>query len=294
MEEQAQDPIHESFDKTLASITELIIATVRSAHANRFEEAKKLCDLAQSILQTKGRLTVAAKVQTAPVQAQAQENQAEGPAYEQRMVRAAAANYGHVNNNPHPIAVAGGNGLELVDTPDGGRAWVRAENQQHRYREPGALLFDAQGRLVNEHGVALTGPLDANSLMRHMLMAFGPNVQTGTEANRARVAADEAVELQALQNVIERAAPATREVLERRVRQLTSNMEIRSNAHQPPTRPQEVPVVPPDDSRGHPPDEGGAEGDDAPRLPAHAVGGGGNGRAEGQGAQHVVGADAVV
>jgi hypothetical protein len=265
---EAQDPVLESFDNALAAMTSVIVATVRGTNSNRFEEAKKLCDIAQNILQAKGRATVPPKNAPAPVAVQEHQDQMANP-----VVNGIVANA----NVYQPV------NMNMVDTPDGRRVNVA-------HPPPGGLLFDAQGRLVDEHGLVFTGPLDTNALMRHMLMAFGPHAQTGAEANRARVAVDEAVELQALQNIIERAEPATRQVLERRIAQLTTNMERRSNANGT----KALPVVPPDDQRGHPPDAGGAEADDAARLRADAFGNAGDGEPPRARPVEQVGADAVV
>ncbi len=280
MEEQ-QDQLPPTFDKALAAVTDLIIAVVRSGLPSRFEEAKALCAIAQGIVQAKGRIVVTPKQEAPALPAAAPER---GEVNERQQMMAAVANVARAERQ---LDLQNNDGqFELVDTENGGRV-------RRGVRQPGRILFDDQGRLVDENGIAFTGALDSNSLMRHMLMAFGPHAQTGAEANRAKVAREEAEELDTLAGLI--AGGVTdpeKSVIERRIKQLMANMERRSNANPP--DPEKAPVVPPDDQRGHPPDAGGGEADDPACVRADDLGDGGDGAPPQPGAQHVVGADAVV
>ena len=290
--ETTNDPVQESFERTLTSLTELIIATLRQMTPGRFEEARRLCEIAQMIVQAKAKRTAPQK--DAPRQEQNQYGEVN---HEQAMVRQAAMQA--LNNVPvrndeqmgenmmNPHANVGQ--LDLVDTEDGRRV------PAPRRRPPGQLLFDDAGNLVNEQGIIWAHTPDANALMRHMLMAFGPHAQTGVEANRARVAAEEAAELKTLVALMEGTTDPERAKLDRRVKQLMANMERRSNANpNPQEAPPQLPVVPPDDPRGHPVGEGGPEADAAPRVGADGIGEQGNGGPPPARVVHEVGQGAVV
>jgi len=265
MEAVENDLVQASFEKTLASFTELITATLRQALPGRFEEAKKLCEVAQAISQARAKRATTQK--------------------ETPQVAAAA----HVLQQPPPLR---GDDQMMV----GGVQLVDAVGPPHRrlVGDAGRILFDDQGRLVDENGIAFTGALDANALMRHMLMAFGPHAQTGAEANRARVAAEEADELKSLVALMEGTTEPERAVLDRRVKQLLANVERRSDANKAVDSTPAVPVVSPDDSRGHPPVEGGTQADALACVPANGVGGPGNDGAPRAGLVDQVGAHAVV
>lgn len=273
----------------LGAITDLMIATLKEEGvASRFEEVKKLCDVVQNLQKARARRAADFHegVQNPPQNGGGggiNVQYAGGNFVGGNVINTGINNGGLVYNVVANGAVQQENMPQYVDDALGRR---RALNQA--VARPGRILFDDQGRLVDEAGIALTGTLDGNSLMRHMLMAFGPHAQTGAEANRAHVAADEAVELKALQGLLEKAEPAERATLNRRVKQLMSNMARRSNANPEPEA--EVRVVPADDQRGHPPDAGGDGDDDPPRLRANEPRNARNAGAPGPGAVHQLGA----
>jgi hypothetical protein len=265
---QATKDAKDAEQKALTSLTDLIVATLKEATVTtRFQEAQRLCEVAQNLVKARARRAADFKEPEGQAQMGVYNNHVGGQIYAVNAVNN-MANNGANNFN----IVAGGNQMmadpgemDLVDLPNGGRA------RRPRAAPPGRILFDDQGNLVNEQGIVYAGHLDANALMRHMLMAFGPHAQTGAEANRARVAHEEAVELKALVSIMSGSTDPERSILDRRVKQLMSNIERRSNANKP--EPEvEVPVVPPDHPRGHQLDAGGAEGDAAPCLPAHVDG----------------------
>jgi len=305
--EPAKSDSDAAAEETLASLTDLIIATLKEPLPSRFQEAIRLCEVAQTLIKSRAKRADDFR-KLAPVDQQGElvtERQAMLAAAA-RMQQIVAVNNTAVTANGIITATTAGTGTNIV-----GYNLVGDVNAQYvdmpvtpggPIRRPqqleGRVLFDEQGRLVDEGGALWTGPLDTNSLMRHMLMAFGPHAQTGAEANRARVASEEAQELDSLAGLI--AGGVTdpeKSVIEKRIAQLMSNMERRSNANRPAAAEEakeELRVVPPDDSRGHPPGEDGPEGNEAPSVRADAGGGSGDGEPPPQGALNQVGEIAVV
>jgi len=276
-------------DRALANITELIVATLREGTPQRFEEVKKLCDVAQNLVKARVR-RVADVVKAEPPGQGNDDNMANYQQAVHRALNAVNIMGGTANNT---VTMTTGNAgcwggavyagpYNVVDTPEGGRQAIPVEGPQER-----RMLFAPDGSLVDQNGIAWTGPLDSNALMRHMIMAFGPHAQTGAEANRARVAADEATELKALTGLVETMPEPERVNLRRRIRNLMVDMEKRADAPKP------AQVVHPDDPRGHQVGEGGGH-HAPPRLPAHVVGDAGNGEPPRTSVVVTVGTQAVV
>ena len=224
----------EAAEKTLESLSDLIIATLKTPSSDRFAEVTRLCNIAQQLIRARGRR--AEDFKKIAEQGDAAQDNMDGPV----VMAHNGANIGNAfnvvafNNGGANVAQMVGPAREIVD----GQLVDRALPVR---REPGRILFDDQGRLVNEQGIAYTGPLDANSLMRHMLVTFGPNAQTGAEANRARVAAEETAELKLLVSLSSAATDPEKSILEKRISQLMTNMQMRTqNANGTPD-PQEEP-----------------------------------------------------
>lgn len=123
---------------------------------------------------------------------------------------------------------------------------------------------------------------DAREVERNHMLTFGPLAQLNAENQRATIATQEAAEFQSLTAIRDTVPEAQRAPIMARIAVLLEHMEARNAATRPPNPDAgddpEPGVADPVVPRGHPLGDGGQDRDDGPpRLPAHGLGGEGNG-----------------